>query len=429
MNKLFSSHSHPASYERKSHYDDGGDLASIAQMLQAQGDAFEEFKNKTVGQVDELDRLVREGLIKAGRPNLASPGQPGAAVTKASQTWIDTKTHRPVPVLAREQSLAELGGQSKGDTPSIGRVLRGIVLGGLAHDAKALEDERKAMGITPDPSGGYTVPSALSDMWIDLLRAEMVLTQAGAMTVPMETSTLSLAKLTGDPAVSWRQENAPLTASDPTFGAVTLSAKTVACLVKLSLELSQDSGNIDLMIQRSLTQAMAGAIDRAGLVGVTVNAGAAPEGVFGLAGRNRVTSIGAPTSATGWNFAVDGMYELMLDNIPMTSIGALIGHPALWRCMAKIKDSNANPLTVPAEVAQLRKLWTTTAPLDGSTAQAVIGDWRDLLFGVRKNIEVKVLQEAFMGSNLQVAVLAYARVDFAATREASFCTLEDITVS
>ena len=48
--------------------------------------------------------------------------------------------------------------------------------------------------------------------------------------------------------------------------------------------------------------------------------------------------------------------------------------------------------------------------------------------GVRKDINVRVLSEAFMGSNLQVAVLAYARVDFAATREQSFCTLEGITV-
>jgi hypothetical protein len=54
---------------------------------------------------------------------------------------------------------------------------------------------------------------------------------------------------------------------------------------------------------------------------------------------------------------------------------------------------------------------------------------RDLLFGVRKGITVKVLNETFLGSNLQIAVLAYARVDFGATRHQSFCTLEGITVA
>ena len=86
-----------------------------------------------------------------------------------------------------------------------------------------------------------------------------------------------------------------------------------------------------------------------------------------------------------------------------------------------------NPLS-PDEVAKLRKLWTTAAPLSGGDATAVIADWRDLLFGVRKDITVRVLSETFMGSNLQIAMLAYARVDFAATRAQSFCTLEGITV-
>jgi|GEM_PF-3987226 len=38
------------------------------------------------------------------------------------------------------------------------------------------------------------------------------------------------------------------------------------------------------------------------------------------------------------------------------------------------------------------------------------------LVGVRRDITVRVLQETFLGSNLQIAVLAYARCDFAATR-------------
>ena len=63
-----------------------------------------------------------------------------------------------------------------------------------------------------------------------------------------------------------------------------------------------------------------------------------------------------------------------------------------------------------------------------ASASGIIADWRDLIFGIRSQITVRVLSETYMGSNLQIAVLAYARVDFAATRPASFCTLEGITV-
>jgi hypothetical protein len=62
-----------------------------------------------------------------------------------------------------------------------------------------------------------------------------------------------------------------------------------------------------------------------------------------------------------------------------------------------------------------------------ASGKAIFGDFRDLLFGVRTDIQVKVLSETYMGSNLQVAILCYARCDFAATRAASFTTAEGIT--
>ena len=100
--------------------------------------------------------------------------------------------------------------------------------------------------------------------------------------------------------------------------------------------------------------------------------------------------------------------------------------------MRKLKtgiSGDNTPLTMPAEVASLPKLWSTAAPLAaGTTAKGIIANWSDLIIGMRQQISVKVLSEAFMGSNLELAVLAYARVDFGAARPESFCTLEGITV-
>ncbi len=116
---------------------------------------------------------------------------------------------------------------------SVGRFLRGIALGGRADDAAELAEERKELGITPDTAGGYTVSGILASEWIDLLRSAMVLSQAGARTVPMDAGTVTLARLTADPTVRWHGENASLTEGDPTFGAVALRAKTVVCLTTL----------------------------------------------------------------------------------------------------------------------------------------------------------------------------------------------------
>ena len=147
------------------------------------------------------------------------------------------------------------------------------------------------------------------------------------------------------------------------------------------------------------------------------------------AGPRRPVSVGAPTS---WDWLVDGMYQLLAANVPEEQIGAVIAHPALWKKMAKLKTGLTNdntPLVAPDPVRALRKLWTTAAPLTGgTTAKAVVAKWSDLLFGIRKDITVQVLNQVYMGSNLQLAIVAYARCDFAATRPTSFCTMEGITV-
>ena len=66
--------------------------------------------------------------------------------------------------------------------------------------------------------------------------------------------------------------------ADLTFGAVTLDSKTCVCLVKMGLELSQDSANIEEILSNVIVSAMGVEIDRAGLVGVTTNAAVAPSG-------------------------------------------------------------------------------------------------------------------------------------------------------
>ena len=410
--------------------------ASVSDSVATQVmDAFNVFKKTHIARIDALESEFDKMATESGRPFSNGERKP----KKPTATFIDAKTNSTVPVLGPQDRLADFAPAGNGngpgmsrvaEEPSLGRVLRGIVLGNHAHDHKTLAEERMAMGISSDTGGGYLLDDGrLSGRFIDLMRARMVLNQAGALTVPMDGSTLDLVKITADPSVSWHGENQDLPESEPTFGRVKLNARTVVCMVKLSLELAQDAANIEQVLAGAITGAMAGAIDSAGLNGVSLDAAAAPSGLFDLAGRNTVLSVGAPTS---WDFVVDGIYELMADNMALDEVGALIAHPALWRKMRRLKTgltSDNTPLTMPAEVAALPKLWTTAAPLTGgTTAKAIIGKWPDLLFGVRKQITVRVLQERFLADKLQVAVVSYARCDFAATRAASFVTCEGITV-
>lgn len=397
----------------------------VKDLIEEQGRTWQEMKTVHDSRLKNLETEMRELVKKSGRPFAPDASGQTAAT---HETWIDTKTKKAVPVLRHDQSLAAL--ETKSDSqPSLGRVLRGIVLGGHASDAHELEAERKSLNIFNDVSAGYTVQGSLAGQWIDYLRAQMVLSRAGAVTFPMDAGQVAIAKLTADPDCAWHGESAALSDATPTFGRVNLNAKTVTCLVKLSLELAQDAANIEGQLQSAIVNAMAAAIDSAGLNGTSTDAAAAPSGIYNASGINSISTVGAPTD---YSFVLDGMYELLADNVAMSDIGALIAHPKVWRKVAGLKTGISSDLTTlvqPPEVAAIPKLWTTSAPFtSGTTCSAIIGDWRDLVFGVRKDIQVRVLSEAFMGSNLQVAILAYARVDFQPTRASSFCVMPGITI-
>jgi HK97 family phage major capsid protein len=412
----------------------------ILELVEKQGKMFEQFRDVHLDRVKQLEQHSKlqdqqlDSIVKGGILSKVAGGASVSAVPL--EHVLNTKTGELIPLLSNTDRLSALETNSyqsatgSNATPSIGRILRGIVLGGNAPDAKELTEERKALGITQDPAGGFTVSGSVSSELVDALRAASVLNIAGCRTLPMPTPQLSIARVVNSPTISWHGENAALPQGDPTFGLVNLNAHTCVCLVKLSVELAQDSANLEQQLSSVIVNSMAQAIDQAGLVGVTTDAGGAPLGVMNLKNRAKVTSIGAPTS---WDWLVDGMYALALNNVPLANIGALIGHPAIWRKMRKLKTgitSDNTPLPMPAEVAALPKLFTTAATYNGTnTASGIIANWRDLIMGVRKDITVRVLQEAFMGSNLQVALLCYARVDFQATRQESFCTLEGMTTS
>lgn len=394
------------------------DISEITTMIETQGRAAKAFQDTQIKRIDGIEKSMTEIEKKAGRPGAGASGDAKAP----RDTWIDTKTGKAIPVLRHGDSLAALTGKSA-DAPSLGRVLRGIVLGGNAPDARELEEERKSLNLGVDTGGGYTVSGSLAAEWVDALRANSALSRAGVVTLPMDTGQVGIARVTADPSVSWHGESAALPETEPTFGKLTLTAKTCVTLVRFSLEIGQDSTNFEQQLQRVLVNAMAAAIDSAGLNGVTTNAGAAPAGILNLTGRNSVTSVGAPVA---WDFLADAVYELLNDNVPESRIGSFIGNPALWRKMAKLKSGITNdnsPLTASPEIARIPKIWTTAIP----AATGAIADWGDVVMGVRQAITVKLLDQSFMGSNLDLALLCYSRLDFGVTRPVSICTVEGIT--
>ena len=91
--------------------------------------------------------------------------------------------------------------------------------------------------------------------------------RAGAQIVPMTSDTLNIARLASGPTLAWKLENAAITPGDLVLERVQFTARTLPALVKMSVELQEDSTNIDAVIEKELSASLAAEVDRVALRG------------------------------------------------------------------------------------------------------------------------------------------------------------------
>jgi HK97 family phage major capsid protein len=328
------------------------------------------------------------------------------------------------PVLTREQSV-EAWAQQRGlfeppaqgePAPSFDRYLRGLVTG----DWTGAEHER-ALSEGTLTAGGHLVPTPLSARVIDLARNATRVFQAGAITVPMTAQTLKLARLTAEGTPAWHAENAAITDADMTFDSITFTARTLTRLVKLSVELFDDSDpSAEDVIARSFAAQVALELDRVALRG----SGTAPEP------RGVLNTSGITTTTHGANGAVIANYDFWLD-----AKGVVMGNnfepnahiqaPRSSTSLAKLKEATTNAyLQPPANM--LPMLATKQVPINltvGTStdcSEIYTADWSNLMVGIRTDFQLLFLRERFLADNLQYAFLAFLRADIQLAQPSAF---------
>jgi HK97 family phage major capsid protein len=347
----------------------------------------------------------------------------GRSAAGRGPEWRDAQGNI-VRVLRRDESFSNGGGlygREPGARFGLGSFVRAMVLGTDRPEIKASLSEGT------DSAGGFTVPIDLLGQLIDRMRAKAVCVQAGALTVPLETQKTSIARLASDPAVAWRAENAAAAESDPTFEKVEFTARSLACLVKCSRELLEDSVNIEDAVLNAFAQSMALELDRVGLFGTGV--APQPRGVFNTTNVGEVSMGANGAQLTNYAKLLDALYELDIDNAAEPT--AQIMHPRTSRVIDGFADTTGQPLNPPKRLADLPRLVTTTAPINqvqGTAVNAssiIVGDFSQMMLGVRTQLRIEVLRERY-AENLQYAFLAHLRADIQLAHPESFCKLVGI---
>jgi HK97 family phage major capsid protein len=379
--------------------------------------------------------LTPDELAEHGRQVTAEREAADAADAERDRQLAEVRaaaTRRPgqqlpaEPVLTRDQNVSDwLAARGafdghQGDEPlSLQRYLRGQATG--RWDGA---DHERALAEATLGAGGALVPAPLSARIIDLARNQTRVFQAGAITVPMTSQTLALARLTGEGSPAWKTEGANITAADLTFDRVTFTARTLVRRVDLSVELFEDSDpSAEDVIARSFAGQMAVELDRAALLG----SGTPPEptGVRNQSGVT-VTAHGAAGTAISTTTA----YDWHLDAVGAVRAAgfepnAHIQAPRTSTSLSKLREATTSAyLTPPANM--LPMLVTKSVPINltvgASTDTSLIftADWSQLMVGIRTDFTLRFLGERFLADTLSYSFVAYLRADVQVAQPTAF---------
>jgi HK97 family phage major capsid protein len=255
---------------------------------------------------------------------------------------------------------------------------------------------------------------------IDLARNATRVIQAGALTVPMTSSTLKMARLTGEGSPAWRNEAAVISEQDLTFDAVTFTARSLARLVILSRELFADADPaVDGIIATSFAQQIAIELDRAALRG----SGTAPEprGILNTSGVTTTTHGGAGSAITNYDWFLDAAGVVRAGNYEPT---AHIVAPRTQTSLSKLKEATTNAYLAPP--AGLLPILTTkqipanlTVGASTDCSEVYTGQWDQLAIGMREDFTLEFLRERYADTG-QVAFIAHLRADVQLLQPAAF---------
>jgi HK97 family phage major capsid protein len=382
---------------------------------------------------EESRDLSPEELAEHGRQVVAEREASDAMEAERDRELAELRaaaTRRPgpsvprEPVLTREQSVydwCQARGMFDGADAelSFDRYLRGLA----AARWDGAEHER-ALAEATVGAGGALVPSPLSSRVIDLARNQTRVFQAGAVTVPMTSQTLALARLLNEGAPTWKTENAAISAADMAFNRVTFTARTLVRLITLSVELFEDADpSSEGIIARSFAAQMALELDRVALLG----SGTAPEprGVLNQSGIT-TTAHGANgttiTTTTAYDWHLDAAGTVRAANF---TPNAHIQAPRTSTSLSKLREATTSAYLAPPP-NMLPMLTTKTIPINVTTGTSTdtsyifTADWSQLMVGMRTDFNLRFLGERFIADNLQYAFLAYLRADVQLAQPAAF---------
>jgi len=309
---------------------------------------------------------------------------------------------------------------STGEDFSVGKIIRAKILG----DFSDLNDvETKAAGEGIGALGGWLVPTAVSAKVIDMARNLATVIQAGAYTLPMPTPEMRLVKITGDPTAYWVAEHGEITESDWTLEPINLKSMTCGVLVRSSLELLEDAKNAGTALESAMAKALALEMDRVALLGTGTDE---PRGLDNADDVNLISMGANGAAVTDYDEFSEAVEDVADAN---GKANAVIMAPRTFFQLDRLKEGTTNaPLPAPQSYVDLNKFYTNQIGITDTQGSAsdgskvFVGDFKNILYGVRKTLEIEFTRQGgtLTFAKCEALIRCRMRLDVAILREDHF---------
>ncbi|MEF9965741.1 MAG: phage major capsid protein [Comamonas sp.] len=389
---------------------------TIEQTISDLGTAFESFKARYEGRLDEQQKEIEDAHTKIAAKEMQggelAKDEPGVIQSfKALRSSGDFKAHY----------TKQASGNEKVGLSDFVRAVAGM---------KTSEAAVQALGRGQDTAGGYAVPHTVMPEILSAMTPASSLMQAGAGVVPLEQGVKSVtsAVVNAIPQAAWRVESGALAQSEPTFRGVTAVPQSLAFMFKVSRELLADAPNMEAALRIAIGQAFAKELDRVGLRG----SGTAPEprGLLNTAGV-QVVDFGGANGASLASYApiLQGMGAVMNADGPMPN--AVIGAPRSVISLAGLVDTTGQPIRKPELLQSLPILHTSQVPVDLTVgtgkdcSELYVGDFRGMYFLMRENVSIQLLREAFASTG-EIGFACHVRADVVIPYPQTFAVVKGV---
>lgn len=259
----------------------------------------------------------------------------------------------------------------------------------------------------------------LAGEFIDVLRNAASVMQAGARMLPGLVGNVAIPKKTAMSSGGWiSTEGGAASESEPTFGTVSLTPKTVGAFTDMTRQLIlQSTPAVEALVRDDLTQALALAIDKGALEGT--GSSGQPTGILNTSGVNKPSSFAAAVPTFGELVALET--AVAEDNALFGNLAYITDAATYGGLKTRSKDSGSGMFVLEGGQANGYNVIRTQQATAGNV---YFGNFADLLIGMWAGLDITV--DPYTSSNTgTVRVVALQTVDVAVRNAVSFAYNND----